>query len=261
MIGFGSLHRVGGSRRMAKLRSEGQNFRLGDMADLDSRGEKSEGTLGHYQSRPRLRRQLLLAAIALVGTGVGFFALTPPDRSFSDHFTMSTAYVGFFFLAAALIVGPLNVLREVPNPISTYLRRDIGIIAGILAIAHTIIGLFVHFRGDFVQYFFYRTPTGIAGVRFDAFGIANHVGLIAVLIILVLLCISNNASLQLLGPERWKRIQRWNYVGAIAVVLHALLYEAVGRQKVAFIACILIVAAGVVVLQFLGFWRRRERLA
>jgi sulfoxide reductase heme-binding subunit YedZ len=208
-----------------------------------------------------LRRQLLLAAIAVVGTGIGYFALSPRHSSFSYRFTVSTAYVGLFFLAAALIIGPLNVLRKVPNPLSTYLRRDIGIIAGILAIAHTIIGLLVHFGGDFVQYFFYRTPTGIVGVRFDVFGIANHVGLIAALIILILLCISNNVSIRRLGPARWKEIQRWNYIGAIAVILHALLYQVVvTRQKLAFIACVLIVTAVTVVLQLLGYWRKRERL-
>jgi sulfoxide reductase heme-binding subunit YedZ len=215
--------------------------------------------MANHRANPRLLRLLLLAAIAVAGTAVGYFALLPPDRSFSDRFTMSTAYVGLFFLAAALIIGPLNVLRGVSNPLSTYLRRDIGIIAGILAIAHTIIGLFVHL-GDPVQYFFYRTPTGIDGVRLDAFGIANHIGLIATVIILILLCISNNASIRRLGPEWWKRIQRWNYVAAIAVILHALLYQVVEEQKVAFIASVLIVVAGVMVLQLLGFWRRRERL-
>ena len=97
-------------------------------------------------------------------------------------------------------------------------------------------------------------------MRFDAFGVANHVGLIATVIILILLCISNNASIRRLGPEWWKRIQRWNYVAAIAVILHALLYQVVEEQKVAFIASVLIVVAGVMVLQLLGFWRRRERL-
>ena len=217
--------------------------------------------MANHRLGSRLHRQLLLAATAAAATIIGFFTLLPPDRSFSDRFTMSTAYVGLFFLAAALIVGPVNVLRGVPNPLSTYLRRDIGIITGILAIAHTVIGLLVHFRGDFVQYFFYRTPTGVDGVRFDAFGMANHVGLIAALIILILLCISNDASMRRLGPKWWKRIQRWNYVGAIAVILHALLYQAVERQKPAFIASVLIVATGAVVLQFFGFWRRRERLA
>jgi hypothetical protein len=35
-------------------------------------------------------------------------------RTTIDYLSMATAYAGTFFLAAALIIGPLNVLRAVP---------------------------------------------------------------------------------------------------------------------------------------------------
>src|SRR5262249_34897251 len=153
-------------------------------------------------------------------------------------------YVGVIFLAAALIIGPLNTLRGVSNPQSSYLRRDIGIIAGIFAIAHTVVGLQVHMAGDFVQYFVHRKPGGgIGAVRTDAFGIANHLGLIAVLIIVVLLSISNNVSLRMFGPRRWKAIQRSNYVGAGLVAFHGLVYQAIEHRRSAFVASFVVIAA------------------
>ena len=215
-------------------------------------------SLDHHRGS-RLRRLLLLAAVAVAVT-LAFFPLLPGRPSVTYCLSMGTAYAGLLFLAAALLIGPFNVLRGLPNPVSTYLRRDIGIVAGVLALAHTIIGLQVHLGGDFAQYFFYRTPTGIDGLRHDLFGVANHVGLIATLVILVLLTISNNLSIRTLGGARWKRIQRWNYVGSIFVIGHGLLYQAVESRKLAFVTCVLIVTAAVAIVQLLGFRRRREQL-
>lgn len=206
----------------------------------------------------RWRRQILLAAIA-AGIVLVFFQLV--NQSVTGRLSTATAYAGLFFLALALVIGPLNVLRRAPNPLSTYLRRDVGIMAGILALAHTIIGLQVHMQGDFIQYFFYRTPVGIGSLRYDPFGIANHLGLVAALITLVLLTISNNLSIRTLGQTRWKRIQRWNYVGAMLVVVHGFIYQALERRALAFVACVLIVAAVAAFAQFLGFRRSKEQLA
>jgi sulfoxide reductase heme-binding subunit YedZ len=152
------------------------------------------------------------------------------------------------------------VLRGAPNPVSTYLRRDIGIVAGVLALAHTLIGLLVHFRGDPIQYFFYRTPAGIGGLRYDLFGLANYVGLAATLLVLILLAISNNLSIRTVGAARWKGIQRWNYAGAILIVAHGLLYQAIEKRIPAFIITLLIIAAAIMILQLLGFRRRKEEL-
>ena len=204
----------------------------------------------------RLRRQLLLVAVA-TGIVLGFFLMISGQPI--ARLSKATAYAALFFLAVALILGPLKVLRGAPNPLSTYFRRDTGIVAGILALAHTIIGLQVHLQGDFVQYFFYRTPAGLDGLRHDLFGMANDIGLLSTLIILVLLCISNNLSIRALGPTRWKKIQRLSYVGSILVFIHGLLYQLIERRTLGFILLLVIVTAITGVVQLLGFRSKRER--
>ncbi len=204
--------------------------------------------------------QVLLLIIAM-GIALAAYLLQPGQPAL-HRISIGTGYVGVIFLAAALIIGPLNTLRGMSNPLSTYLSRDIGIMAGIFAVAHTIVGLQVHMGGDFVRYFFQRKANGAVGaVRFDAFGIANHLGLIAVLIIVVLLVISNNVSLRKLGPRRWKGIQRYIYLAAGLVAVHGLIYQIVERRQSAFIACLIAIAAAAGIMQYLGFLRRRGRLA
>ena len=66
---------------------------------------------------------------------------------------MSSAYVGMILIAVTLILGPLNILRGRANPVSSYLRRDIGIWAGLVSIAHVVFGLQRHFNGKFWRYF------------------------------------------------------------------------------------------------------------
>ena len=205
----------------------------------------------------RLRRQLLLAATA-AALVVGFFLLTP-GQPIIQRLSKATAYAALLLLAAAIVVGPLRVLRGESNPLSTYFRRDIGIVAGILALAHTIIGLQVHLKGDFGQYFFYRNPSGLDGLRHDAFGVANDLGFLATAIVLVLLLISNNLSIRTLGPAKWKRIQRLNYVASILIFIHGLLYQIIEKRAIAFILCLVFVTVAAVLLQISGFKRSRQQ--
>jgi sulfoxide reductase heme-binding subunit YedZ len=206
----------------------------------------------------RFGEQVVLSAIAILATLAFLLLLSSPDIIW--RLSMATAYAGLLYLAAALVIGPINVLRGAPNPLSINLRRDIGIVAGMLALAHTIVGLFVHLRGDPIQYFFYRTRAGIGGLRYDLWGAANDIGLFATMIILVLLTLSNNLSMRTMGGATWKRIQRWSYVGAILVVVHGLLYQAVEKRTPLLVATVLIVAAAVTMVQLLGFRRRRKQL-
>ena len=108
-----------------------------------------------------------------------FFAVAAARKT--DVVTDLSYSLTFVLLAAALAIGPLNVLRRKPNPVSTDVRRDIGIWAAGFGIAHTIAGLNVHMRGHMIRYFVYGTGAIDTGTR--VFIAANWIGLIAVLLL------------------------------------------------------------------------------
>src|SRR2546423_14028785 len=93
----------------------------------------------------RSTRHVTFAAISALITFLAYAATPPPDVR--HRLSMASAYAGLIFLAASLSLGPWNVLRRLPNPISSDFRRDVGIWTGILALLHTAIGLSVHLRG------------------------------------------------------------------------------------------------------------------
>jgi sulfoxide reductase heme-binding subunit YedZ len=139
------------------------------------------------------------------------------------------------------------------NPVSTYLRRDISIIGGSLAIIHSIAGLFVHLRGTTWLYFLNKTEDGYH-VRLDNFGLANYTGLISALIIILLLLTSNDYLLKKLNPTRWKNIQRSSYVMFILIIIHCYYYR-IGREDPNLIYLFYLpLFAVILIFQMIGVW-------
>ena len=146
-------------------------------------------------------------------------------------------------LAATLLVGPWNWIRKKPNPVSSDLRRDLGIWAGILALVHTAVGQCVHLRGRPWLYYVYG-PTEhhhAFPLRHDAFGFANYTGAVSALLVIALLATSNDYSLRTLGTREWKKLQRWNYAVFALAGAHALLYqEGIEKQEWRFVAVVIV---------------------
>src|SRR5438105_11732031 len=73
----------------------------------------------------RLRRRLFnhilmsVGSLALTVIFMHFF----PKRDFISRLSIGTAYPALFLTAAALLLGPLNVLCQKPNPVSFDLDR------------------------------------------------------------------------------------------------------------------------------------------
>ncbi len=209
------------------------------------------------QSGARLRRQALLAASGL-GIVALVYLLTPSHPQIA-RISLGTAYAGLILLAASLMVGPVNVVLGRRSPPSTYLRRDIGVSAGVFAIVHVVAGLQVHLRGDIANYFLQRGPSGDLGaVRADAFGFANHTGLFATILFLLLLSLSNNASLRALKAKRWKSLQRTAYVAALLVLAHGALYQVLEGRPIDIIELLVPITAVAAAVQLAGFLRRRR---
>ena len=184
-------------------------------------------------------------------------------RDYKDVLTrasFATAYPAIVLLTGTLLIGPWNWLRNKPNPVSSDLRRDVGIWAGILSILHSAVGQCVHLRGRPWLYYVYGPAEHHHNfpLRHDAFGFANYTGAIGTVLVIALLATSNDYSLRKLKTRGWKKLQRWNYALFVLAGAHALFYQfGVEKQKAEFVAVVIGCAALTIALQAVVFARRR----
>ena len=218
------------------------------------------------KNKPRFGRERIVKRLyayhlpLLTASAISIAALyyTRPYRDAISRASFATAYPAVAFLAATLLIGPWNLLRKRRNPISSDLRRDIGIWAGILGILHTAVGQNVHLRGrPWLYYVYERKSHHAIPIRHDLFGFANYTGAASVLVLIALFATSNDYSLRVLGTPRWKRLQRWNYAVFGLAAVHAAAYQTSEKQSFPFVVTLLVCIGLTIVLQAAGFVRRR----
>jgi sulfoxide reductase heme-binding subunit YedZ len=216
-----------------------------------------EGTLGTGRDwrRRLLFHHLPLAVAGAVGL-VLFIALTPSRREgiSIQQLSTPTGYVATVLLALSLLIGPANLLLRRRNPVSTYLRRDVGTWTAIFSVVHVIVSLRGH--GSFVD-FFVRDGRPLI----DSFGLGNWTGLAATVIVVGLLVISTDRAMRELKGKRWKDLQRLNYTLFVLVIMHAVFYGALSRMTSPLTILLIFTVTTVFVGQTVGIWLwRRKKL-
>jgi methionine sulfoxide reductase heme-binding subunit len=203
-------------------------------------------------------------SILFVGTALLLWILYTfvPGDDKKYLWSMATAYTSIILLGATLILGPLNILNNKNNPVSSDLRRDIGIWCGLTGIAHVIIGIQVH-MGNIWLYFF-KAVEGEESFKFrgDLFGAANYAGLVAALILLTLLLLSNDLSLRVLKPGKWKRFQQFIYLFFILTLAHGIMYQVIENRILIFIlafACLMVIPLTMQVRVFIYRYIEKQR--
>ena len=174
---------------------------------------------------PRLKKHYLPSVFVILVVGL-ILHLAWPNKDTVTYITDSTGYIAIVVLVLSLIIGPINLLLKRCNPYTNNFRRDIGIVGGLLAVIHSVTGLFVHLRGNNWQYFLTKSDLGYA-IRLDDFGLANYFGLISTLLIILLLITSNDYSIRKLGVVKWKNLQRFSYFMFIFALVHCIYYRIV----------------------------------
>ncbi|MDQ2666810.1 MAG: ferric reductase-like transmembrane domain-containing protein [Gemmatimonadota bacterium] len=205
--------------------------------------------------RRALRHHLPIGAAAALGM-VLMLPLVHSDRGV-QRWSLATAYVALALLAATLVTGPYWVLKGRRHPTSSDLRRDLGIWAGGFGLAHVVFGLQVHLKYRYLYWFRELNGSRFLRPRTDAFGLTNDLGVVAVVVVVVLLAISNDMSLRRLGAARWKKIQQWNYWYLGLVVVHAAIYELLEKRIIGLVILGLVIATGVVAIQLAGLGARK----
>ena len=209
------------------------------------------------KSRPRQFNHGLLAGVALSGLGIAA-ALAGPDQALVETLSIGSGYVALVLLLVTLLIGPLNMLKVRKNPVNLMFRRDAGIWSGIMALLHVVFSFMIYFSGNLWLYFFKDDGTP----ALDLFGLSNDVGLIAALVILFLLVLSNNYFLRRLKGKQWKNMQRFNYLLFVVALLHTFGQQLSNNRSLILTFGVMGLAGAVVVAQSIGFvvYRQRERL-
>jgi methionine sulfoxide reductase heme-binding subunit len=172
------------------------------------------------------------------------------------RYSIATGYVALGLLALTLLIGPANLLLGRRIPVSSYLRRDVGISGAIASVVHVVFSLLVKHGGGAVLDYFFASGGGLLN---NTFGLANYTGLVALLVVAALAVISSNAALRRLKPSNWKRIQRLNYALFALAIAHGVAYGALWRTTSPYTRLLFLLTAIVVVAQVAGVWLYRQR--
>lgn len=173
---------------------------------------------------------------------------------------MGTGYVSIILLAITLLIGPINIYKMRANPVSTDLRRDVGIWCGFIGLAHLVIGIQVHMGNIWLYFFKAVEGENSYKLRDDLFGFSNYTGLLAALLLVVLLLLSNDLSLKWLKTKRWKSIQRWNYILFALVLVHGIMYQIIEKRIAVIVVLFALIMLIPVISQSIGFTiNRRNR--
>jgi sulfoxide reductase heme-binding subunit YedZ len=175
-------------------------------------------------------------------------------RTGVQQFTIATGYLAVGLIGLTLLVGPANLLLRRRNPVSNYLRRDLGAWAATAAVIHVILGVESYGIG-FLDFF-----VDNGRLRTSSFGLGNWAGLAALVIAAGLLAISTDRSLRELKAGPWKRLQRLNYALFALAAAHAFFYGALLRTTSPFTLVLLCTVVMVLIGQSAGIrlWRHRH---
>jgi sulfoxide reductase heme-binding subunit YedZ len=181
------------------------------------------------------------------------------ERSLRRQLTTGTGYIALVLLALTLLIGPANLLLRRRNPVSSYLRRDVGAWTALFSGVHVVVSLTVHGSGQISHFLDFFIADG--SPLTNSFGLGNWTGLAALVIVALLLALSSDAALRKLKAKNWKRLQRLNYALFTLVIVHAVFYGALLRETSPYTILLGLIVIAVVAGQLVGVWLYRNRYA
>src|SRR5262249_32614530 len=137
-----------------------------------------------------------IALILFTIAGCYLTHLYVPRAELNYILTIGFGYVSVVLLVITLVIGPIKLLRQQRNPVNIYLRRDVGIWAGITGCLHVLFAFLSRRGGIFIEYFFRLMPDGGLMPLLNRTGIANYIGAIATILLILLLVTSADFMLR-----------------------------------------------------------------
>jgi len=224
---------------------------------------KRIATYRESQRRADVRARRHFPLFLLVIGGVSIVVFAAPAENVIDRVSLLTAWQFLLLLAVVLLIGPVRLLRRGRVRANMYLRRDLGIWAGITGLMHLFAGIGESMTPGYMVEFV-NVATGEVGatLRLQLFTWGTIVGLVVGVMALLLLILSNDAAIRRLGVRWWKGLHRVSYALFALTAGHAIAFQVLeSRVRWAMIVTVLLICM-VVAIQLVGVAavrRRRQR--
>lgn len=168
---------------------------------------------------PWQKRHLLV--LTIVAVGVFAFLVTRLQWHPMHHWNRAFGDMSLLLIAASMAIGPLARLWPAFRGGVPW-RREFGIYGVLLAIAHTIVILVGWVEWDLIRLFGFEIHpgTGLYAMASQGFGLANAIGIVALIYGIVLALASNDWSQRRLGGPVWKFLQQGAYVLWMLAIVH-----------------------------------------
>jgi DMSO/TMAO reductase YedYZ heme-binding membrane subunit len=206
----------------------------------------------------RLRTHIILAAASLL---VLLAAAVIGEKAASlDRVSLISAYLFLFLISVVLLLGPLRTLRTGRVIINQTLRRDIAIWCAFMGLVHLLAGSLESMTPVYLDVFVnHAVNPPSASTREVLFFWSAIAGFIIGILLIVLLALSNNWSLTLIGQRWWKRLHRLSYFAFVLTILHGFGFQVLESRFWGGYALVIVIALVVCIAQVLGIRAVAER--
>lgn len=200
----------------------------------------------------RLRNHLSLAGASALSLGIA--AWLGGSNGAADNLSIISAYLCLLFICAALLIGPSRIWRGGAPILNIHLRRDIGIWAGLMGLLHFFLANVLAMNFEY-QALFVENAVGppSAAVRDQLYLWGIILGYVVAVLVLILMALSSDKVLRMVGARWWKRLQRLSYFAFAATVVHAFAFQILETRPPLWIVLVSAATVTVISMQVIAF--------
>jgi sulfoxide reductase heme-binding subunit YedZ len=206
-------------------------------------------------SRFKRHGLLGLACVLILGSA----AATVTSEGLIDRLSITTAWLCAVLLGIVLLIGPFESVRSGRRPVNHLLRRDLGIWTALIGLAHLYLGMEASMTPAYLMQFVENGRSALSFETRDAlFFWGTILGFIVGLMFLMLLALSSDTAIRILGLSWWKRLQRTAWFSFVLTALHGLAFQTLESRPAAWITILVLLSSGVIATRLAA--RRRSGL-
>ncbi len=174
------------------------------------------------RSRLSLYGLLAMASLSILGVVWG----SAPGALALDRLSLVSAYLFLLLVSFVLLIGPVRAIRTGRVTINDTWRRDIAIWSTLIGFVHLAAGAAESMTPDYLDLFVTHAVNPPSSTVREIFFLWSVItGFVVGLLLVVLLALSNNWSMKIIGQLWWKRLHRASYIAFALTILHGIGFQ------------------------------------